>query len=200
MANFYDENQWYPGTIVAYSETGYMVVFEGFEADGAQDTEPRDVELLKLPDEDDGGEGAIDLETYQDMAAEIASVMENEVSSSDIRAALEATSFKVEVATTRLLDWVAAGKPNGAFANTVNKKAQTNAAPAASASPLPAGNKAKNTPGAQDTASKKSSPSMSSPYRFAYLAAGPHLNPCAINQPGCSRVQLANSLCPYTAH
>ena len=34
MAKFYDENQWYPGSITDFSEYGYMVLFEGFEDEG----------------------------------------------------------------------------------------------------------------------------------------------------------------------
>ena len=151
MAKFYDEDQFYPGTVIDYSEYGYMILFEGYEEDGAQDTDPRDVELVRLPGE--GGDecsssAAIDLESFNDLAAEVASVLEGEVTDSDIRAALEASSFKLEAgpasnlthltsshlshlfssnlislaATTSLLDWVAAGKPGGTFAKKVAKK------------------------------------------------------------------------------
>ena len=68
MAKFYDEDQWYPGTIIDYSEYGYMVLFEGYEDDGAQDTDPVDVELVKLPGEDANADASIDLETFQDMS------------------------------------------------------------------------------------------------------------------------------------
>lgn len=117
MAKFYGEDQWYPGKIIDFSQHGYMVVFDGYEDDGAQDTDPLDVELIKLP-VDDADDVAIDLDTFNDLAAEIASVMEGEVTTGDIRAALEASSFKVEPATSKLLDWVAAGKPGGAFAKS----------------------------------------------------------------------------------
>ena len=122
MAKFYDEDQWYPGTIIDYSEYGYMVLFEGYEEDGAQDTDPHDVELLKLPGEDESSSAAIDLESFNDLAAEVASVLEGEVTDSDIRAALEASNFKLEAATASLLDWVAAGKPSGTFAKKAAKK------------------------------------------------------------------------------
>jgi len=47
---------------------------------GAQDTDPQDVELRRLPgDDEESGETSIDLETYNNLAAEIASVMEGEV-------------------------------------------------------------------------------------------------------------------------
>ena len=136
MANFYEENQWYPGTVVDYSEHGYMVLFDGYEDDGAQETDPLDVELVRLPGEQEGGDAAIDLQSFNDLAAEVASVLEGEVTDGDIRAALEASNFKLEAATTSLLDWVAAGKPGGAFAKKVAKKKKPQAAGGATA-PLP---------------------------------------------------------------
>jgi hypothetical protein len=92
MARFYGDDSFCPGTVIGWSQYGYLVSFEGYEDEIAQDTDPRDVELVRLPDENEACDG-IDMDTFNDLVAEIASVMEGEAGESDIRAALETSSF-----------------------------------------------------------------------------------------------------------
>ena len=92
MARFYGDDSFCPGTVIGWSQYGYLVSFEGYEDEIAQDTDPRDVELVRLPDENEACDG-IDMDTFNDLVAEIASVMEGEAGESDIRAALETSGF-----------------------------------------------------------------------------------------------------------
>jgi len=117
MARFYDENEWYPGFIVGKTSGRYMVEFEGYEEDGAQETAVEDVEAIELSkantEDKEGSSLGIDMDTYLSRLARIKDILGGQVGESDMNTALDLSQFDVEKAVSLLLDWIAHGKPGG---------------------------------------------------------------------------------------
>uniref|UniRef100_A0A7S4H849 Tr-type G domain-containing protein n=2 Tax=Guillardia theta TaxID=55529 RepID=A0A7S4H849_GUITH len=117
MARFYDEDEWYPGYVVGKTGSGYMIEFEGYEEDGAQETAVEDVELLDPSktriEEKEATSSRVDLDTYLSRLAQLKEILGGQVGESDMNSALEMSNFDVEKAVSLLLDWIAHGKPGG---------------------------------------------------------------------------------------
>jgi hypothetical protein len=112
LAKYYGDDSWYKGWVVDTTAEGQvLIIFEGYEDDGPQETNPADIKLSSDEQEHDQDDAPnLDMDAFNACVAEVKSVLGAEVRDGDIKNALARCSFDPAKTITFLLDWIEKGR------------------------------------------------------------------------------------------